>query len=485
MGKKNKKYSHLQEFERMNSLLQLLSERLNGIEKLLSGYADTNSADSAGKEEMIVIPEEKPEKCGTVISTEEKIIASSFSQEKNTIPIVTRVRDFLLSRYEFRCNRLTGQTEYRNLENDTFHPVDKRARNTFYFEVQASGIFCYESQLQCFLNSFLIEEYHPFTDYLENLPAWDGTDRIHALSRRVSSDSLWHIVFRRWMLGMTAQWLGKNPKYAHSLAPLLVSREQGLHKSTFCKMLLPPELGRYYTDNFSLTNLPQAERKLTEYGLISLDEFDRHSSRNQADLKNLMQTTTLHLRQSYQSHTATLPRIASFIGTSNCRELLTDKTGSRRFYCVEVTRPIDTDTPLDYAQLYAQLKYLVGVAGEPYWPTTTEKAAIEAHNLTFYKTSVEENLFHEVFREAERGTAGSLLLSAEEIFRRLRHHNPPAMRGRKAGAFGKLLIDMGISRIRLNTGNRYCVIPFTEPTTTAEEEKSATKEAVIPGKERK
>ena len=86
---------------------------------------------------------------------------------------------------------------------------------------------------------------------------------------------------------------------------------------------------------------------------------------------------------------------------------------------------------------------------------------MEAHNEAFYKTSVEENLFREVFREVERGTPGALLLSAEEIFRRLRHHNPPAMRGRKAGAFGKLLIDMGLSRIRLNTGNRYCVLPVT------------------------
>ncbi len=119
---------------------------------------------------------------------------------------------------------------------------------------------------------------------------------------------------------------------------------------------------------------------------------------------------------------------------------------------------IDTDTPLEYAQLYAQLKYLVTTAAEQYWPTEEEKAAIEARNLAFYKTSVEENLFRELFHDAERGTEESMLLSAEEIFRRLRDYNPVAMRGRKAGGFGKLLADMGVPRIRLNTGNRYCVV---------------------------
>ena len=54
-----------------------------------------------------------------------------------------------------------------------------------------------------------------------------------------------------------------------------------------------------------------------------------------------------------------MARVASFIGTSNRFDLLTDPTGSRRFYCQEVKRVIDCDTPLDYAQLYAQLLHEV------------------------------------------------------------------------------------------------------------------------------
>ncbi len=388
------------QLERIESMFHLLAEMMGELRSTIFHIAETTDSSTPPTPTVAPAPPVGADLCVRPETTTPRqaetspVDAGGFNPP---LPVV-QVSEFLQQRYEFRYNQLTGQTEYRartalSETSSPFLPVCPRAKSTFYYEVQVAGIFCYESQIQCVLNSFLIQPYHPFREYLDNLPVWDGTDRINALATRVSTDPLWRTGFRRWMLGMAAGWLGVNPQYANSLAPLLVSREQGLHKSTFCRMLLPPELERFYTDSFPLTNIPLAERRLSEYGLISLDKFDRHSSRHQADLKNLMQATTLHLRRARQQYETTLPRIASFIGTSNCKELLTDKTGSRRFLCVEVTHMIDTDTPLEYAQLYAQLKYLVTTAAEQYWPTEEEKAAIEQHNLSFYKTSVEENFF--------------------------------------------------------------------------------------------
>lgn len=56
-------------------------------------------------------------------------------------------------------------------------------------------------------------------------------------------------------------------------------------------------------------------------------------------LKNLMQMERLNIRRAYKHSGEPLPRIASFIGTSNRRDLLTDCSGSRRFICVEVEHP--------------------------------------------------------------------------------------------------------------------------------------------------
>jgi predicted P-loop ATPase len=78
------------------------------------------------------------------------------------------------------------------------------------------------------------------------------------------------------------------------------------------------------------------ERRLAEMGLLNLDEFDKFSPAKMPLLKNLMQMASLSLCKAYQKNYRVLPRIASFIGTSNRKDLLTDPTGSRRFICVKV-----------------------------------------------------------------------------------------------------------------------------------------------------
>ena len=106
-----------------------------------------------------------------------------------------------------------------------------------------------------------IAEYHPFRLYLEELPIWDGVDRLTDLARRVSNNLVWVKEFHIWMLGMTAQWMGVTGSHANSVAPLLISTEQGYLKSTFCKSLLPSALQRYYMDKVDLTVQGNVERK--------------------------------------------------------------------------------------------------------------------------------------------------------------------------------------------------------------------------------
>ena len=91
------------------------------------------------------------------------------------------------------------------------------------------------------MRSRRISEYHPFTAYFEQLPEWDGKDRVSALARRVSDDPVWVNGFHRWMLGLSAQWMqfrsdANSTNRANSVAPLLVSSRQGLGKSTFCRL---------------------------------------------------------------------------------------------------------------------------------------------------------------------------------------------------------------------------------------------------------
>ena len=84
------------------------------------------------------------------------------------------------------------------------------------------------------------------------------------------------------MLGMTAGWMGLDTQHGNSVAPILVSRLQGMHKSTFCKLLLPDPLQSYYTDSVDLNSQGMIEQKLALFGLINLDEFDKIPLRKMA-----------------------------------------------------------------------------------------------------------------------------------------------------------------------------------------------------------
>ena len=230
---------------------------------------------------------------------------------------------------------------------------------------------------------------------------------------------------------------------ANAVAPMLVSRMQGKCKSTFCQLLMPDGLRDYYTDSFELTGQSGCEQKLAQFGLINLDEYDRLSPQKLPLLKTLMQMKKLDFRKSHRSSYSHLPRMASFIGTSNHKDLLTDPTGSRRYLCAEVKEKIDC-TPLEHKQLFAQLKAELE-GGERYWFSAEEEAELQLRNREFYAMPVEQEVFYRCFRLPEAGEEFKLY-SASVIFTILQSRYPAAMRGMTVVRFGKMMSAMGAER---------------------------------------
>ena len=307
---------------------------------------------------------------------------------------------FLQEIIEFRFNLLSEETEsrYKRSEADRFYPVTQRDLNSICMEARRTGIDCRDRDVYRFVYSKEVKEYHPFRQYMEWLPEWDGKDRVSDLARRVSSEPLWVEGFHRWMLALASQWMGSDRMHANSLAPILVSERQGCQKSTFCKSLMPSSLVRYYTDSVDLSASTQMEQKLGLFGLINLDEFDRLPDRKMALLKNWMQMAGMNVRKAHAKHFHPLPRLASFIGTTNQKNLLSDPTGSRRFLCVEVQSKINCEG-IEHDQIYAQLKNELQ-KGERHWFTSAEEEAIMRSNEAFYKRPIEEDVFHACFRAA-------------------------------------------------------------------------------------
>ena len=389
--------------------------------------------------------------------------------------LMQEVTAFLTSRYRFRFNVLTEETEVANIENNLpdahlrYAKVDERWMNSLSMEAIETGIDCWDRDIQRFVRSRRISEYHPFTAYFEQLPEWDGKERVSALARRVSDNPVWVNGFHRWMLGLSAQWMQFHPdtnnanransiNRANSVAPLLVSSRQGLGKSTFCRLLMPDALKAYYTESYDLGSPASAEAKLAACGLINLDEFDKLSASKMPLLKNLMQASALNIRKAYKRSASALPRIASFIGTSNREDLLVDRTGSRRFLCVSLEHAIDCVTPVEHEQLYAQLKAEL-LSGKRSWFNKEEEQAIQQHNALFYKHIPEEEVFRLCFRFAtqEDHPQKVLTLSATQLFERMKSAHPSVMRGMTVYSLSRILPRLG-ERVHTAKGNVYRVV---------------------------
>ena len=367
-------------------------------------------------------------------------------------PKLEELQNFLNANFDFRYNILSDMPECRRKNTTTYRMIDKRMMNTLCMEAMMQGVDCKDADVKRFLFSERIPTHHPFKDYMATLPEWDGTDRVTMLAARVSGNGMWLNGFHCWMLGMVAQWMGYPARCANAVAPILISTEQGMCKSTFCSILLPEELRAYYTDKFAITSTSGCEQKLSTFGLINMDEFDQYNERMMTILKNLMQMKKVNYRKCFKAYFSDLPRIASFIGTSNEKSLLTDETGSRRFLCIEVEKPIDC-SPIDYAQLYAQLKWELE-AGKRYWLSKEEELEIQEHNRAFYRHSPEEEAFYKVFALPKEGEP-SFELTATDIFNRLQKRFPVLFRGVNPKHFGKVMTKVGAKKEHTMYGSVY------------------------------
>ena len=395
------------------------------------------------------------ERVGNIFRPKHEVQVSKKQEKDNGN--TRKLQRFLLERYEFRYNRLTGVTEYRPKGNSdaVFSPVDERNMNGMIVDARLKGIVCWNHMVPTLVLSDKVEDYHPFHLYTDELPKWDGTDRVTPLLLRVSDDALWLRGGRYWLRALTAQWMGIERTHANTLVPVLVSSEQGLGKSTFCRSLLPDSLRAYYLDNLNLAPGASPEKKLVKSGLINLDEFDKVSEKRQPDLKNLLQMISVPVYRGKRLGYITEPRLASFIATTNSRQILSDPTGSRRFLCVEVTKMISNEC-IDHKQLYAQLKQEV-LNGERDYLDKEEEKEVQRRNKAYYRQSPLEDVFHACFRQPEPEEEGQWFTAAE-IFRFMIKRNASALRGISAKHLSFRLIAMGFKPKHTMRGNCYHVV---------------------------
>ena len=383
-------------------------------------------------------------------------------EDKNSVRSnIVSMMQLLESRYDFRYNTVMKYVEYLPKDKGWYgyRPVEPRVQKRMTLEVQLADIRVSIKDVRNFLESDYIKNYNPIEEYLfQCYDKWDGKDHIRALARTVpTANPHWADWFYTWFLGMVDQWRGySHRQYGNSVAPLLISK-QGYNKSTFCRRLLPPELQWGYSDNLILSEKRQVYQAMAQFMVINLDEFNQISPQvQQGFLKNLIQLPTLKYKPPYGSHVMEFSRLASFIATSNMKDILSDPSGNRRFIGVELTGPIDVSVRPNYQQLFAQALSALNNGEKSYFDAQQVKLIMKS-NSQFEVIQPIDQYFLLYFELVDNEKEGDYLTAAE-IFDYLKKQIGSSLKVNSLMGFGRKLANMSeLKHKRFADGMKYLV----------------------------
>lgn len=301
-----------------------------------------------------------------------------------------------------------------------------------------------------------IPRVHPLREYVNNLTPYEGhKDWIDFIAQYVhvaaGSEDKWRICFKKWFVGMVAAWI--KPEIVNQSVLILVG-PQGIFKTTFLESLIPPHLRDYCCKMSSFNQISKDEKlRLAEFGLINLDELDAMSQRELNIMKSIITTTDINERVAYGYTKERRERIASFCGSTNRREFLTDITGNRRFLpfqVINIKSPYQTTIPYDL--IYAQARYLIEHDFN-YWFDMDDIQAMQEHTDSFRTQESEEQLLPILFDIPAEGRG--VFLTTAQISERLiafgniKHPMP-------LNRLGMLLSAAGYKQLRQRLGTTLC-----------------------------
>jgi len=297
----------------------------------------------------------------------------------------TQAEDYLDNKYEFRLNNVSLSVEYRERGEETFRLVNE---NTLFRELNKVGITIGMSTLTALLRSDFVEEYDPIDRYFTELEPWDQqTDYINELAGHVQTfeQTEWQKHFKKHLVRTVVCAL--NPKFFNKQALILVQPEQNSGKSSFIRFLCPPTLTDYFAED--MTSDKDSRILLVKNFIINLDELAKWSKKDIDMIKSYFSKTQINERLPYDRKNSVLARRASFFGSTNKQDFLSDETGSVRWLCFQI-RKIDWSYRqyLDINQVWAQALYLSG-SGFRYELTPEEIADNEFRNRKYFAQTVE------------------------------------------------------------------------------------------------
>ena len=281
------------------------------------------------------------------------------------------------------------QTQQTAREGDRpvlWRPVSDRIVNSLWKDMSKEKTVRIQD-IYHVIESDFVTEYHPFRFYLEHLPPWNGGNHILAMSVSVrvkggvDEQMRFYEYLRKWLVAMVAGWL--DDEVVNHVILTFIGK-QGIYKTTWFNYLLPPELRNYFYTKTNAGKLTKDDLlTLAQYALVCYEELDTMSPRELNQLKSAVTMPSIDERAPYAHFHEHRKHIASFCGTGNNTQFLSDDTGSRRWLPFEI-ESIESpkEHPFDYAAIYSEA-YALYKQGFQYWFSSSEIRQLAEHNRQF------------------------------------------------------------------------------------------------------
>lgn len=384
---------------------------------------------------------------------------------------VEEIKSFLDGHISLRFNEITSRVEYEipadNTDAHRFMPVNDRIVNSLWSQMSTITRVNIQDMYRV-IESDYVPVFNPFKAYLNNLCKSVGVqdkkqsvgdrDYIQELAQTVrvkggeQEQKLWHLYLKKWLVGMVASWISDD--VVNNVILVLIG-EQGAYKTTWFNYLLPPPLKQYF---YTKTNANRMSKDdiltLAQYALVCCEELDTMRPAELNQLKAAVTMPSIDERAAYAHYHEHRKHIASFCGTGNNTQFLSDPTGNRRWLPFEVESILSPrDHPFHYEGIYAQALSLY-TSGFQYWFTKEEIQELNRHNKQFETPHLEHELVDLYFRRPIDSELGEFI----SVARALQMISNGISQKLSAVNVGRAFSDLGFKRVRTNSSRGFIVV---------------------------
>ena len=374
---------------------------------------------------------------------------------------VEEIKSFLDGHISLRFNEITSRVEYEipadNTDAHRFMPVNDRIVNSLWSQMSTITRVNIQDMYRV-IESDYVPVFNPFKEYLNNLSKPGEQDYIRELAQTVrvkggeQEQKLWHLYLKKWLVGMVASWISED--VVNNVILVLIG-EQGAYKTTWFNYLLPPPLKQYF---YTKTNANRMSKDdiltLAQYALVCCEELDTMRPAELNQLKAAVTMPSIDERAAYAHYHEHRKHIASFCGTGNNTQFLSDPTGNRRWLPFEVDSILSPrEHPFHYEGIYAQVLSLY-TSGFQYWFTKEEIQELNRHNKQFETPHLEHELVDLYFRRPIDSELGEFI----SVARALQMISNGISQKLSAVNVGRAFSDLGFKRVRTNSSRGFIVV---------------------------